>query len=372
MRIGIDATPLLGARTGVGTYTAELVRELSDGWPDELVASAFTWRGRDGLADAVPEGVEVAVRPVPARLLRLGWRHTRWPPVEAVSGRVDIFHATNFVLPPTSAAATALTVHDLAFLRFPDSVSSASLAYRELVPLGVARADVVLTPSSAVAEQLSDAYAGVSERVRVTPLGVEPAWFDAVPADPRWLEQAGISGPYLLAVGTLEPRKNLAALLAAYGLLLARSGRSAGSVPDLVLAGGQGWGDALDTAAIPADRVHLLGYVARADLRRLVAGAAVLAFPSRDEGFGLPPLEALASGIPVVANDIPVLREVLGSQATFCDAEDPDAFAHALESAVVDPEGTPGARRSYAAQFTWRRCAELTHQAYEEAIAARW
>jgi glycosyltransferase involved in cell wall biosynthesis len=288
-------------------------------------------------------------------------------PVELLSGPLDVFHATNFVLPPTRRAAAVLTVHDLAYLRHPDTVSAASLAYRHLVPLGVARADVIFTPSTAVADQLSDAYAGVGDRILVTPLGVEPAWFDAVPAHREWLRQLGITRPYIVAVGTREPRKNLAALVDAYRELL----RQSDDVPDLVFAGGRGWGDLLITAGVPPDRLHPTGYLPLDDLRRLVAGASLLAFPSRDEGFGLPPLEALACGIPVVANDIPVLREVLGTEAIWCDADDASAFAQALRDALSDPPGTAASRRAHAARFTWRRCAELTYEGYRRAAAAR-
>jgi glycosyltransferase involved in cell wall biosynthesis len=367
VRIGIDATPLLGEQTGVGTYTSRLLSQLQAGWTDDFVATAFTWRGRSSLSDVVPAGVEVTARPAPARLLRAVWGRDWRLPVELLSGPLDVFHATNFVLPPTRHAAAVLTVHDLAFLRHPETVSAASQAYRHLVPLGVARADVILTPSAAVADQLSDAYAGAGDRILVTPLGVEPAWFDAVPADREWLRQLGITGPYVVAVGTREPRKNLAALVAAYRELL----RQSDDVPDLVFAGGRGWGDLLSTADVPPDRLHMTGYLPLPDLRRLVAGASLLAFPSRDEGFGLPPLEALACGIPVVANDIPVLREVLGTEAVWCDADDASAFAQALRDAVSDPSGTAASRRAHAARFTWRRCAEVTYEGYRQAVAAR-
>ena len=155
MRVGLDATPLLGVRTGIGRYTADLLAALSTG-PDELVATAFTLRGRGALA--VPAGVEVRARPVPARLLQQAWARTSVPSVELLTGPLDVFHGTNFVLPP-SRAAGVVTVHDLAFLRLPATVSAASARYRVLVPRSLRRARVVVTPSRAVAEQLSDAYA---------------------------------------------------------------------------------------------------------------------------------------------------------------------------------------------------------------------
>ena len=368
MRIGIDATPLIGRLTGVGIYTSNLLSALAEDWPeDELAATAFTWRGRGGLEAVVPSRVLVRSRPAPARALRAMWTSVGLPHVEALSGPVDVFHATNFVLPPLRRAAGVVTVHDLSFLRYPATVAAASMAYRELVPAGLARAAVVVTPSQAVAEQVQDAYAVPSDRVLVTPLGVDPVWSTTLPPTAPWRAALGIPTEYMLAVGTLEPRKNLSALVAAYAGLVADHQ----DVPPLVIAGGAGWGAELDLSAIPRDRVVLTGHLPLPDLRSLVAGATVLAFPSIDEGFGLPPLEALACGVPVVANNLPVTREVLGDQADFCDAADPLALADALLVAVTDPHGSADARRAHAAGFTWTRCAEATHTAYERAVALR-
>lgn len=363
MRIGFDATPLLGAMTGVGTYAANLLAALAAGYPDDdLVATAFSLRGRGDLGAVVPEGVAVRARPYPARALRLAWGAADLPAVESLCGPVDVFHATNFVLPPTRRAAGVLTIHDLAYLSFPETVSRESLAYRELVPRGIARAAMVVTPSAAVAEQVQDAYRLPADRVAVTPLGVDAAWHRSAPPSGDWLAARGLPTEYLLAVGTLEPRKNLRRLVDAYRILSA----SDAATPPLVVAGGAGWGDALDEAA--RSHVHLTGRLELDELRTLVAGAAALVFPSLDEGFGLPPLEALACGVPVVANDLPVTREVLGDQALFCDATDPEALAAAVVQVLSAPAGDVDSRRARAASFTWARCAEATHTAYRRAL----
>lgn len=363
MRIGVDATPLLGSLTGVGTYTANLLSALRAGYPaDELVATAFSARGLHELTGVVPDGVAVHSRAVPARLLRASWGHAEWPPVEVLTGPVDVFHATNFVLPPSRRAAGVLTVHDLAYLRHPETVAPASLAYRELVPLGIARAEAVVTPSRAVADQVLDAYRISPDRVHVTHLGVDPAWARTPPPDSTWLQRRGIPPQYLLAVGTLEPRKNLHALVEAYVRLVGDDAE----VPPLVLAGMTGWGQALDLSHLPAGRIVLTGHLAYDDLRRVVAGASLLAFPSLDEGFGLPPLEALACGVSVLANDLPVTREVLGDQARFCDARSAEALAEGLRCALADPVGDPASRRRRAAEFTWERTAAQTREIYAE------
>jgi glycosyltransferase involved in cell wall biosynthesis len=414
MRVGLDATPLLGARTGVGQYVARLVESLAaSGEVDELRLVPFTWRGAGGLTafasgasarsrgatpageggpveaarpgDRAPEGTTPRERPgpaggrapgspvvvrarrrrVPARALREAWARTGWPPVEWFAGRVDVFHATNFVAPPARRAGLVVTIHDLTFLRYPGMVTAASARYRALVPAGLARGAIVCTPTAAVAAEVLDAYRVPEDRVMVTPLGVGPSWLEAEPPDAAWLAARGLPARYLLFVGSREPRKNLGTLLAAYRELLA-----GGAPPPLVLVGPPGWGQEPDLASLPAGSVHTPGYLGDDELARLVAGAAALAYPSWYEGFGLPALEALACGTPVVAGDVPALREVLGDHAELVDPGDAGALASALAKAVEDVGGPARqARRAHAAGFTWQRCARATLDAYSRAVS---
>jgi glycosyltransferase involved in cell wall biosynthesis len=346
MRVGLDCTPLLGARTGVGRYTQQLLAALAEG-PDELVATAFTLRGRGGLA--VPAGVEVRARGLPARGLQEAWARSELPPVEWLTGSLDVFHATNFVLPPLRRARGVVTVHDLAFLRMTETVTAASARYRTLVPRSIRRASVVVTPSEAVAAQVRDAY-DPDVPVVAVPHGVAPQWATARPPSAALRAHLGLPSSYVLFVGTLEPRKDVRTLLAAHARLP--------DAPPLVLVGPPGWGRAVDvsTAITP-------GYLDEDDLRAVVAGAAALVLPSRDEGFGLPLLEALACGTPVVASDLPVLREVGGEHASYAAVGDPEAFAAALTSVLHDPGG-PTARRAHAVRFTWAASAAGHRAAY--------
>ncbi len=377
MRVGLDATPLLGPRTGVGRYVAGLVEamtELPGGEPDEIVLVPFTWRGTADLALVAPAARQVRRRRrrLPMRLLQAAWAALPFPPVEWLAGQVDVFHATNFVAPPARRAATVVTVHDLTYLRYPEMVTAASARFRDLVPRALGRGATVCTPTAAVGAEVADAYRLPPERLVVTPLGVGPAWRTAAPADPAWLAANGLPERYLLFVGNREPRKNLPTLLAAYRELLADPPANPGGVPPLVLVGPAGWGEALDLAGLPAEAVRTPGYLPEDDLARVVTGAAALVFPSWYEGFGLPALEALACGTPVVATDLPALREVLGDQAELVPPGDAAAMAAALAKVLGDPGGEPAraARRARAAAFTWAACAQATLSAYRRALEA--
>lgn len=362
--LALDATPLLGPRTGIGVYTSHLIRGLSTG-PFETVATAMTWRGQAGLDVVVPQGVPVRSKAAPARALRELWKVTDHPKLERLTGPVDIFHATNFVLPPLRSARGVLTIHDLAYLRFPAAVEPQSLAYRELVPRGLQRCSVVCTPTRAVADQVMDAYAVDEAKIVVTPLGVDEAWFSAQPPDQALRCKHGLADEYILAFGTLEPRKNISALVRAYRDCLSR--RIA--MPQLVLAGGTGWGEDLDLASLPEGMVRRTGRLADQEARRLVAGASLFVLPSLDEGFGLTALEAMACGVPVLANDLPVTREVLGNHAAFCDATNQVLLAEALATEVAGAVSTPDLRRERASQFTWDRTVAATIGAYQLAEA---
>jgi glycosyltransferase involved in cell wall biosynthesis len=358
--VGIDATPLLGQRTGVGRYVSALLSALVDGPSGQgldLRATAFTVRGQAELAAALPDGIPAVGRPVPARLLRTSWSHGGPPPVEWLSGTVDVFHATNFVLPPRRRAAGVLTVHDLGFLRVPETLAAANLVYRTLVPRGVREAALTLTPTETVRQEVIAEFALDPGRVVVTPLGVDDAWF--APPAPTADEP-----PYVLFVGTVEPRKGLPTLLEA----LRRC--PPGTVPRLVVAGPAGWGAELDTEGIGTEVVRT-GFLTDERLRGLVAGAAALALPSRYEGFGLPVLEALAAGTPVLASDLPVLREVGGDHARYLPVDDVDAWAAAVDAAVADRAAhDPAPGTAWARRWTWGACAASTAAAYRLAASA--
>ena len=214
---------------------------------------------------------------------------------------------------------------------------------------------MVCTPTQAVADMVCERLRLPEERVMVTPLGIDPAWFTARPPSDALRARLGLPGEYLLFVGAAGPRKCLDWLLKAH--------EAGPDLPPLVLAGpGHSTEDS---------RVRALGYLSDVDLRSVVAGASALVLPSRDEGFGLPVLEALACDVPVICSDVPALREVGGGHTTLVPFGDVDAMRMAMDAALREPpsSATLTARRTHAAEYTWRRCADATVDAYRRALS---
>jgi glycosyltransferase involved in cell wall biosynthesis len=353
LRVLIDGTPLLGQRTGVGRYTAALAEELASMPGVDIRAVALTLRGWRALRSVLPHEVWARGLPCSARALRKCWLHSSFPPIELIAGFSDVVHGTNFVLPVSAFAGGVLTVHDLAFLDAPEELPPSDRELPELVRRSAARARVVCTPTKAVAAAVVERLGVPSERVMVTPLGVDPAWFAALPPTEELRRRLRLPGQYLLFVGAEGPRKGLEVLHQAYSL--------APELPPLVITG--------PSMSGVDGRVVRTGYLPEADLRSVVAGAAAVVLPSRDEGFGLPVLEALACNVPVVCSDIQALREVAGDQATLVPYGDAEALAEAMTAAIADPPPLTvlAARRAHAAGYTWRQCAEATVAAYRRA-----
>jgi glycosyltransferase involved in cell wall biosynthesis len=362
MRIALDATPLLGQRSGVGNYVRGLVdglAELDEG--PEILLTLFSVRG--SVPAPFPRRTRPAPRRAPARLLRRAWSRWSWPPAEILTGRIEAFHGTNFVVPPLAGAAGVVTVHDLAYLRYRDTVTGDAAQYAELVPRALARGAHVLAVSQAMAGEIAAEYGLDDDRITVARHGVDPGWATARPASAADRRRLGLPERYLLFMGNLEPRKNLGTLLRAH-----RQARAADpEVPKLALVGPAGWGDRWQGSPPDPRDVVLTGYLEDDDLRAVVAGAAAVCMPSHYEGFGLPVLEALAAGRPVLASDIPAHREVAHGHATLLPATDEDAWGAALTRLPADASGA----RAHAAEFTWRESAAAHVRAYRLASEAQ-
>jgi glycosyltransferase involved in cell wall biosynthesis len=372
--VALDATPLLGTPTGVGVFCLGALRALGERDDLDVRAFAVSWRRRAGIATTVPPGVTTPQRPMPARPLHALWARGAWPPVELFIGRVDVVHGTNFVVPPTRRAAAVVSVHDLTPVHHPELCNQATLAYPGLIRRAVAGGAWVHTDSAFVADEVIAAFGAEPTRVRVVAPGVPPLPH-LPPGAARPLVEPFLpagTARYVLAIGTAEPRKDLPGLVRAFDLLSDRHRDLA-----LVLAGPAGWGEDALTAAIAkaraGARVVRTGWLEPAVLAALLQEAAVLAFPSVYEGFGFPPLEAMAAGVPVVATRAGSLPEVLGDGASLVDVGDSDGLAEALEGVLGDPAlrqalVTAGAAR--AASFSWERCGEELAQLYRDAAAA--
>jgi glycosyltransferase involved in cell wall biosynthesis len=378
LRVAFDATPLLGPRTGVGEFCAGALQALAERADLAMGAYSMSGRRRHAIAPEVPPGVAVHERPMAAGPLSKSWAHWSFPPAELFVGRTDVVHGTNFVVPPAWWAATVVTVHDLTPLRFPEMCLPPARAYPELVRKALGRGAWVHTHTSSVAAEVVASLGARPERVRVVHPGVslpEPASSQLEPGEvaarsallPDWVSH------YVLAIGTVEPRKDLPSLVQAFGGF-------AKDYPGLALvhAGPDGWGSAQLEEAIAAcpaaSQVVRLGYVDDRARDELMAGASVFAFPSLYEGFGLPPLQAMVAGAPVVATRCGAVEEVLGDAARLVEVGDVDALAEALEGLLGDEAGRlelARRGRERAALYTWEACASGLAALYHDAKAAR-
>lgn len=368
MRVALDAYPLFGPRTGVGTYVQHLAAALA-ALPDhpEVVLPTASLRA-SGAAPPIP-GTTARHARLPFRAVQALWDRVPFPPAEWVLGAPDVFHATNFVAPPFRRTPVVTTVHDLSYERYPDAVDPRVARYRKWVPEAIRRSEQIITHAEATADDIARHY--VIDRARLTAvhLGVDPSWSAAVPADPAWLEARGLPHRYVVFVGSATDRKNIRLLIDAHHAAREHDA----DVPPLVIAGPPPGMRLACPGAVGS--VIIAGYLDDADLRGVVAAATALVFPSRYEGFGMPILEAMAAGTPVVASDLAVHREIAGGHARLVALEQPDPgerVAALMDALVSVSTSAPtsaerSAARAWAAGFTWARTAAATLAVYEVA-----
>lgn len=368
MRLAVDVTSLLDPTTGVATVLRHHLDGLGQRAGAEVVAFAATWRGRHRVATAVPPGSvdRVVRRPMAAQPLRQLWLRTDHPVIERWTGPVEVVWGPNFVVPPARRAVRLATVHDLTCVRYPELCTADVLQYPPLLRRAIAGGAHLHVVSRFVGEEVVERLGAPPERVHVVPNGVDAG---APHGDAGAGRRLAGGERYVLAVGTIEPRKDHPLLVRAFDAVAAAD-------PELrlVLAGADGWGTAALEQALAASpaarsgRVARLGFVTDAERADLLAGAAVLAYPSVYEGFGLPPLEAMAAGTPVVATAAGALPEVLGDAADLVPPGDTDALAGALERVLGDEAHRRdlverGRRRAQAASWpaSQARFAALIH-----------
>ncbi len=372
MHIAIDYTAAVQQRAGIGRYTRELVgallrlEEAREAHRYTLFAAAG---GRTASVGEFPPAVRRRFLPLNDEWVARLWHRARLPiPVETFTGPIDLFYSPDFVLPPTRPRTrTLLTVHDLSFLRYPDHFVPKLVQYlSRVVPESVRRADRVLADSEATRADLVDLLGTPPEKVEVLYSGVDERFRpEGEPGERERLRaRYGLDRPYVLSVGTIQPRKNYIRLIRAFARLPV-------SGVMLVIAGARGWlyEEVLAEAARQAERVRILGFVEDEDLPALYRGASLFVFPSFYEGFGLPVLEAMACGVPVVCSCASSLPEVAGDAALLVDPHDEEGLREAMERALED-EGLrremTARGRARAAAFTWERAARGLMAAFAE------
>jgi len=374
MKIGIDFRPALMSRAGIGRYTRGLVGGLGRlGSPVQFELYAhLVRRGRTEPGFRLGSGMRLHRGPVPARLLHvlgsLGYG------CECHFGKVDLFHFTDFASLPFRRTPHVFTLHDVSFLVNPSWHEARAVeALREVTGRLVGKARIVFVHSHHTAREVAGMLKVEPDRIRVAPPGVGLGFFrdvkrDAIESVHRRL---GLPPSYCLSLGTLEPRKNLPRLIRAFG-------RMHGHHPGLglVLAGARGWLEKEVFAAVEMspcrDCIHVVGQVEEGDLPALYRGASAFAYVSLYEGFGLPVLEALASGVPAVVSRAASLPEAAGPAAVLVDPQDEAAIADALHRVLTEEPLREGLRRAgveHARTFTWERTARITLDGYREAVS---
>jgi len=372
VRVLIDYRPALRDRTGVGEFTHQLVKALvsthladPSGRPLEVTLFSSSWKDRFRLPSELA-GAAVVDRRVPVRVLNLAWHRLGWPLAETLTGQTfDVTHSLHPLLLPSRRAAHVITIHDLNFLAYPGRTrAEIRRDYPVLARRHAHRADRIIVPSRFTAAEVERVLEVPIDRIAVCSPGA-PEW------SPRQSHVA--TDGYVLFFGTLEPRKNVGGLLDAYERLLGRR-----PVPELRLAGKESeearpWLDRISRPPL-AGHVRHIGYVDPSQRRALYEGARVLVQPSFEEGFGLPVLEAMTLGVPVVAADRGALPEVLGDAGLLVNPERPDELASAIERAIDDDSFASAAAAKgvlRARQFRWDHMARRVYEAYALAIEHR-
>ena len=364
VRVVIDYRPALRQRSGVGEYIHHLATHLAagPGRDDEVVL--FSSSLRHQVDPSTLRGMRIANRRVPVQLLNRMWHRLGWPPVELlVRGPFDIAHSPHPLMMPTRTAARVVTLHDLDFLSNPERTDGeVRRDYPKLVRQHVHLADHVVVISAHTAGEVHQLLGVPRSNITV-----------CRPGAPDWPARAVLpqQGP-ILFVGTLEPRKNIGGLLDAYERLLARGG----DVPELLLAGrttpaAGPWLARMARAPL-AGKVRHLGYVSDAERRSLYERARLLVLPSFNEGFGIPVLEAMTVGVPVVASSRGAIPEVLGDVGILVEPDDPEQIADAMHAMLSDraraqTAASSGIRRSFS--FSWQASASALRSAYDHALA---
>ena len=377
MHIGLDGLPLTEPKTGVGHYTFELARAIARVEPGSAFELLYPSNyplirfAADSAGNSLPENLKLK-RALVGPLGRYWWSNGL--PRYVRRNKIELFHGTNYDVPLWRRCATVLTIHDLSLLLHPETHRQRSVRRgRRRLPLMARTADAIITPTESVRREVYEYLEIDKEKVFAVPEAARDCFHLLALADSEAARRRlGVGDNFILAVGTLEPRKNLTVLLTAFEQAL-----HARSMEDfqLVIAGGHGWLSGPLLAAIEKsvarERIILTDYLDDENLRALYASCRAFVYPSLYEGFGLPPLEAMACGAPVIASRIPALVETSGGAAWLFDPHD----AGELTQQILDLLGDENSRQALAragqrraSEFSWERTARATWSVYEYAL----
>jgi len=368
MDFGLDVRPTLSRPTGVGTYVLGLVERLPALAPEDRFHFFSASVKERYPPRAWPSNVRLVDRRLPVRGLNTAWNRLGWPPLDRLVGApLDLVHSPTPLLVPCRRGKRVVTLHDLFFLKHPDMVEGETRRdFVSLVRDHVRRADGVLCVSEYTAAEARRLLDIPEEKIAVTPHGVDPLYRSSPPEDrvDESLRRLRLPRGAVLYVGSAEKRKNLVTLVMAY-MTLARRRR----LPPLILAGpGTDWAQGGNRVG---PQIVATGYLDKADLRALLAASALLALPSLEEGFGLPVVEAMAAGLPVVCSSGSALAEVAGDAALLVDPHDVNGLAHAIERVIEDRTLAADLRRrglERSLRFDWQETAARTLAFYRKVL----
>jgi glycosyltransferase involved in cell wall biosynthesis len=378
-RIGIDITSALTQGAGIGRYTRELVGALVEtNQTESFVLFSAKQPAQVPVAARIPQAANVSYHQAPVSerwLYRLWYRLDLPIRVEWVTGKLDLFHSPDFVLPPVAHdIPTLLTVHDLSFVHFPETFTPSLVNYlNKIVPRSVSRSSHILADSEATRRDLLEMYQVPLDKITVLYSGVNKR-FKPVNKERRLQvvrDKYGVGRrPYILSVGTLQPRKNYEMLIRAFRPV------AAANPHNLVIAGGKGWLydrmiEEISRQGLE-DRVQLVGFVDDEDLPALYSDASLFAYPSLYEGFGLPLLEAMACGVPVLNSNASCLPEVAGAATKQLPPNDQQTWSVAMMSLLSNAEERSrmvAAGFLQARRFTWERAAQQLSAIYDRLLS---
>ena len=373
MKICLDYQPAVTQRAGIGRYTRVLAEQLTAlmNPEDSLKLFYFDFKGKGEQPSNLPSNVSIKrFRLCPGAIMQKLWNYSSFPSFDMLAGNADIYHFTNFLSRPVNKGKVVASIHDMSFMRYPEFTEEKNLAY---LTRGIKRtidsADAIITISKFSAEEIEYFFPSAKGKVFYSHLGIaqnfSPSSVEEIDAVKQKYK---LERPYIITVGTIEPRKNHLLLVDAFEQIAAQG-------IDLVVVGGIGWKsdkimERLTTSKF-APQIHILNHLGDGELPALYSGASVFALPSYYEGFGFPPLEAMGCGTPVVSAPGGSLKEVIEDAGIIVEDYNADAWATELMRAITDTE----LRKSFInkgllhiKKFTWDKTVADTLKVYENLV----